>query len=74
MKRNKKKYRKLRGKIVAEFGTMSNFAEALGTSKQHLSNKLNGKSNITYKDVVIMSNKLHIAITEIGEYFFADEV
>lgn len=63
-------YRKLRGKITEVFGTISNFAEAMGVSRQAIYNKLNnGAWNQT--DIVKALKLLNISnAVEGSELFF----
>lgn len=44
-------YRKLRGKIVEVYGTMSNFAKAMGYSERTVSLKINGKVDFSQSDI-----------------------
>lgn len=63
-------YRLLRGRIVQKYGTMSEFANALGVAKQTISAKLTGKIGITRKDIELWSELLEIPKSDYGEYFF----
>ena len=63
-------YSKLRGRIVEKYGTLSNFAEALGTSLVIVSQKMNNKTDFSRADIVKWSNLLDISSTEYDAYFF----
>lgn len=63
-------FRKLKGRIIGEYGTVGNFAKEYGVSTQTISAKLNNKSKFTPDDIVKMSNMLHIDKDDIGYYFF----
>lgn len=65
-------YRKLRGRIVTQYGTMTNFADALGVSKATISKYLCGKSDFGAKQITMWCDALEIRHKEIGDYFFAD--
>jgi len=65
------KYNKLRGKIIEKFGSIKAFAKAYGISLNSMSKKLNGKTEISTKDIVKMSKLLDIKPCEYHEYFFA---
>lgn len=63
-------YNKLRGRIVELFGTQANFASALETSTQVVSEKLNCKKGFSQKDIEKWSKLLKIEVLEYGLYFF----
>lgn len=63
-------YNKLRGRIVELFGTQANFASALETSTQVVSEKLNCKKGFSQKDIEKWSKLLEIEVLEYGLYFF----
>lgn len=67
-------YNELRGRIIAKFGTLENFAEILGVSQATLSKKLNNKVAISQKDVSVWAEKLGIPMEEIGSIFFTLKV
>lgn len=71
---NNIRYPKLRGKIMENYRTFSDFAEALGTSIQVVSYKLNGDRPFTKADIENWSALLRIPITECGLYFFEPPV
>ena len=63
-------YNKLRGRIVEKYGTMCNFAKNLGVSRQTLSQKLTGKSELSREDIQRYSTMLEIPKDDIGVFFF----
>ena len=62
--------RKLKGKIVQQFGTQGNFAKHLGKTEQTVTAKLNGRSAFSQSDIIEWSNALGIEAGDIGGYFF----
>ena len=67
-------YRKLRGRIVEKFGTISGFAETLGVSKQAVSRKLNNKDGFTRDKILEWSDVLEIPSEDYAAYFFTQRV
>jgi transcriptional regulator with XRE-family HTH domain len=67
-------YSKLRGRIVEKYGTLSNFAEALGITLVVVSQKMNNKSGFSRADIEKWSNLLDISSSEYDVYFFAHKV
>lgn len=67
----KYKYRKLSGKINEVFESRKNFAKALETSEVTVSNKMNGISGFSQKDIEKWAELLGIPVEEYGIYFFA---
>ena len=67
-------YRKLRGKIIEVFGEYGAFAEAMGFSRQTLSNKLSRNTDFSIKQITKACALLGIGRDEIPVYFFAEEV
>lgn len=65
-----KKYRRLRGRIISRFGTMSAFADRIGKSRAALSAKMNGRNQINTHDIRQWAEILEITPEEIGLYFF----
>ena len=63
-------YNKLRGRIVEKYGTMKNFAEEVGISRQALSQKLRGRIKFTTNDIQRYVTLLDIPKDEIGLFFF----
>lgn len=64
-------YRMLRGRIVQKYGTMCEFAKALGIAKQTVSAKLTGKIGITVRDIERWAELLDIPKSRYGTYFFS---
>lgn len=67
-------YRKLRGRIVEKFGSMTAFADALGVSKQVISRKLNNKDGFTRDKILEWSEALEIPAEDYAAYFFTQKV
>lgn len=67
-------FRKLRGKIVEKYGTISAFAQAYGVSKNTFSKKLNNQVKFSADDVIKIVNMLEVPENEISEYFFKQKV
>jgi len=67
-------YPKLTKKILSIYGTQSNFAAALGISKQSLSKKLTKKTDFTIREIKRWCDLLQIDYTDAPGYFFSDEV
>ena len=67
-------YSKLRGRIVEKYGTISKFAEILGTSLVIVSNKLNNKCGYSREDIEKWAEILGIPTEEYGLYFFTHKV
>ena len=69
MEKIKKKYDELRKRIVAKYGTMDKFAQAIGFSATTLSNKLNDKSTWRLNDITSACQLLDIPPAEISNFF-----
>ena len=67
-------FRKLRGKIVEKYSTVSAFAQAFGVSKNTLSKKLNNQVKFSADDIIKIVDMLDIPENEINEYFFRQKV
>lgn len=65
-------YGKLREKIRSQFGTIGEFATALGRDRSSISQKLNGSVTWTQTEIEEICKLLHIDRTDIPEYFFYD--
>lgn len=65
-------YGKLREKIKQVFGTIGNFAEALGKDRSTISNKLNGLTAWSTDEIESACKLLGIAMSEVHDYFFYD--
>lgn len=66
-------YRLLKGRIIAEYGTLGDFAKACGYSRVLISEKLNNKSRLNVDNIMTMCRVLNIPRDEIGMYFFTKE-
>jgi hypothetical protein len=64
-------YSKLRGRIVEKYGTLSKFAEVLGTSLVVVSNKMTNKTGFSRADIERWAELLDISGDEYDLYFFA---
>lgn len=64
-------YNKLRGRIVEKYQTQANFAQAVGISKNAMSNKITGKTGLSQEDIVLWAQLLDIDRQFYGEYFFS---
>lgn len=64
------KYGKLRGRIIERYGSLSNFATAIGLSMTSLSKKMTGKAGFSQGDIETWSGLLGIEKSEYGIYFF----
>ena len=67
-------YRKLRGKSVEVYGTMSSFAKEMGYSERTISLKINGKVDFSQSDIVKMVSLLGLRDKDIPIYFFTNKV
>lgn len=65
---------KLRGRIVEKYGSLSAFAEAVDSSLQTVSLKINGKTDFSRQDIIIWGDKLDIEPSFYDEYFFTHKV
>jgi transcriptional regulator with XRE-family HTH domain len=65
-----RKFGKLKEKIKNVFGTQKVFAEAVGMNVATLNVKLNGKAELTLKEIEKMCSLLKIPSDEIKDYFF----
>ena len=63
-------YGKLKGRIVEKFGSQSRFAEALGTTENTVSRKMQSKVEFSKEDMIKWSKLLEISQTDIPDYFF----
>ena len=69
-----KPFSKLRGRIIAEYGTIGEFASALGVTPSSISTKINGRKKFSPRDIFIIGNMLNLGSDDdIREYFFTDE-
>lgn len=60
---------KLRGRIVEVFGTLANFADAMGLSARTISLKLAGHIDWKGSEIALACKLLHIDQGEMGPYF-----
>lgn len=63
-------YGKLREKIKNVFGTIGNFAEAMGKDRSTISNKLNGLAAWGQDEIEKSCTLLGISMNEVTDYFF----
>ena len=67
-------YDKLKGKIKEVLGTQSKLAERIELDETTISNKLNGYTYFTQKEIIKIALILNIKFEEIPEYFFRQKV
>ena len=67
-------FRKLRGKIIEKYNTLTAFAQAFGVSKNTFSKKMNNQVRFSANDIIKIVNMLDIPEDEINEYFFKKKV
>jgi len=67
-------YRKLRGRIVEKFGTVSAFCEALGRNRSALTMKLNDGAGMKQEEIISIANALDIEDEMYRDYFFTPAV
>lgn len=67
----KYEYRRLRGRIVEKYGTLSAFAEASGIPLNTISRKLNNVTYFTQEDIVQWSGFLDIKPEQYLEMYFS---
>lgn len=65
-------YNKLKGRIVEIYGSQGKFAEALKTTENTVSRKMQSKSEFSKDDMVQWAELLGIPSSEIWDYFFSD--
>lgn len=63
-------YSKLKGRIIELFNSYTNFAQAVGKDKQHVSRTINNARYLTQKEVILWAKVLRIDVSEIGSYFY----
>ena len=64
------KYRELRGRIRAKFGTQEAFAKKMGMHPTSLSLKLNGTRDWTREEIAKAQEVLEIPYDDVLRYFF----
>ncbi len=65
-------YGKLRGRIIEKYKTIGAFANSIGVSRATVSNKFNGKSEFSRKNIQVWGNALNIDINDpvqVAEFF-----
>lgn len=67
-------YSKLYGKIVEVCGTQRQLAQEIGLSEHSLSRKLNQEIDFKQSEIDKLMATLGIEGSEIGEYFFTQQV
>lgn len=67
-------YHKLRRRIKKYYGAVYKFADALGMSSVALYKKLNGVWSWRQHEITLCCGLLNIEKSEIGDYFFTQEV
>lgn len=67
-------YSKLLGRITETCGTRGAFAVAMGMGADTLGLKLKGKSVFTADEIYKAVSVLHLDVSDIPAYFFAEEV
>ena len=65
---------KLRGRIVEKYGSLGNFAKAVGCSLSFLSLYINGKKKLDQPRIDRWANALDIESADIYNYFFIRKV
>ena len=65
---------RIRGLIVAKYGTIQNFAKQVGTSQSQMSKYITGKAEWSYRFLSKVISALEVPSALIGEIFFAHEV
>ncbi len=63
-------YGKLREEIKRKYGTLSNFAAAIGIKRCSLSHKLNSLAPWKAQEIETICKELNIPIEQVSEYFF----
>lgn len=64
-------FNKLRGAMAERAVTQTALAERLGYTRQSVSNKFAGKTQLTLNDVTVISDALGLTVAERDEIFFA---
>ena len=67
-------YPKLRGRIIEKFCNYELFAQWLGVDGSVVSRKLSGDIGMTKADIIKWAEGLEISLSDIGIYFFENEV
>lgn len=64
-------HRKLRGRIIEKFGTLTAFFDNLHISSVQASKKLNGKAGFSKDDIDEWCGLLDINLEDVGPFFYA---
>ena len=67
-------YRKLRGRIIEKYGSLTNFSKATEMSPTIISLCINNKQTWNQRNIVKVAESLDIPIEEIPVYFFTLDV
>lgn len=67
-------YRKLRGRIVEVYGSLSNFCDATGKNRSATSAKLSGGGSMKQEEIIQYASALGIGDYEYQDYFFTKKV
>lgn len=67
-------YRKLRGKIVEVFGSVSNFCDATGKNRAAVTTKLCNGGSMRQEEIIQFADALGIQDNEYQDYFFTKRV
>lgn len=62
---------KLRGALAEKKITQENLADKLGCSRQSINNKINGRTPLTLRDVVVICESIDATAETRDEIFFA---
>lgn len=62
-------YSKLRGRIVEKFGTLKDFAEAIGVAPGTVTQKLSGERGFSQADIVKWCDALDLNLLDAPNYF-----
>lgn len=63
-------YCRLKGRVVEKFGTIGNFADAMGITRETMSKRFNNKSYWRQDEIIKAIGLLDIPVWEIDSYFF----
>lgn len=66
-------YGKLKGRIVEKFGSQARFADALGTTENTVSRKMQSKVGFSKDDMIRWAKLLDIPTERIPDYFFCGD-
>ena len=60
----------LRGKVISKYGSLSAFADHIGTTKATVSNKISGRTQMSQEDIIKWAEALDMESDAVMEYFF----